>query len=71
MPMIQVELFPGRSIEQKREWVEMVTRETCRIMKVDPEAVDVVFVEFEKHNRACGGKLWIDRKQSPDNGAHA
>lgn len=70
MPMIQVELFPGRSIEQKREWVEVVTRETCRILKVDPEAVDVVFVEFEKHNRACDGKLWIDRAEFPVNGAN-
>ena len=26
MPMIHVELFPGRSIEQKREWVDVVTR---------------------------------------------
>jgi 4-oxalocrotonate tautomerase len=37
MPVIHVEMLTGRSAEQKREYVEVVTRETCRVLKCTPE----------------------------------
>ena len=33
MPVIQITINQGRSVEQKRELIQMLTRETARIMK--------------------------------------
>lgn len=61
MPMIKVELLKGRSIEQKREFAESVTRETVRILKCSPDVVDIVFQDVERHDWAVGGKLESDK----------
>ena len=60
MPMIHVELFEGRSIEQKREFVEVLTRVTCRILKCEPSAVDIIFQDTKKANWAHAGKFASD-----------
>jgi 4-oxalocrotonate tautomerase len=61
MPMIRVELLKGRTVEQKREFVEIVTREAARILKCTPDAVDIVFNDVERHDWASGGKLQADK----------
>ena len=61
MPMIKVELLKGRTVEQKREFAEVVTRETARILKCAPEVVDIVFQDIEKHDWANAGKLASDK----------
>ena len=60
MPTITVKLFKGRSVDQKREFADVVTRETVRILKCSPEAVDIIFEEVEKHDWAHAGKLASD-----------
>jgi len=37
MPVIQITMSQGRSVEQKRELVKVLTKETARIMKTDEE----------------------------------
>ena len=61
MPMIRVELLKGRSVAQKRAFVEAVTRETARILDCRPEVVDIVFVDIEPHDWANGGTLNSDK----------
>lgn len=61
MPMIKVELLKGRSISQKREFANIVTREASRILECAPEVVDVVFQEVERHDWAKGGRLESDK----------
>jgi 4-oxalocrotonate tautomerase len=61
MPMIKVELLKGRTISQKREFAEIVTREASRILECAPEVVDIVFQEVERHDWAKGGKLESDK----------
>jgi len=61
MPIIHVELFEGRTVEQKREFAETVTRETCRILKCEPSAVDIIFQDTAKSNWAHAGKLASDK----------
>ena len=61
MPTINVTLLKGRSIDQKREFVEVVTREAARILKCSPDVVDIVFEDIEKHDWAVGGKLASDK----------
>jgi 4-oxalocrotonate tautomerase len=63
MPLIQVSLFEGRTIEQKREFVRVVTDDAVRILKCKAEAVDVIFMDIKRSDWAEGGKLISD--QSP------
>lgn len=60
MPLIRVEMFPGRTLEQKREFAVAVTREAAQILKCEPDAVDVIFSEIQKDEWATGGKLWSE-----------
>jgi 4-oxalocrotonate tautomerase len=60
MPLIRVEMFPGRTLEQKREFAIAVTREAAAIFKCDPGAVDVLFAEIQKEDWATGGRLWSE-----------
>lgn len=61
MPMIKVEMLKGRTVAQKREFAEVVTRETARILKCKPEVVDIVFYDIEQHDWANGGRLNADK----------
>lgn len=61
MPMIRVEMFTGRSAEQKREYVDVVTRETCRILNCKPDDVNIIIEEIPRDRWATGGKLWSER----------
>ena len=61
MPTMHIELFAGRSREQKRELVEALTRETCRVLGCEPGAVDIVLIDVARENWATGGKLWSER----------
>ncbi|QPC94823.1 4-oxalocrotonate tautomerase [Mesorhizobium sp. INR15] len=61
MPTISVRLLKGRSIDQKREFVEVVTREAARILKCGPDVIDIIFEDVEKHDWAVAGKLSSDK----------
>jgi 4-oxalocrotonate tautomerase len=41
---------PGKSVEQKRELVKVLTRETARIMKTDEEKVRILIYEISREN---------------------
>ncbi|APW44357.1 4-oxalocrotonate tautomerase [Rhodoferax saidenbachensis] len=58
MPTYHVEMFEGRTPEQKKKLVEEVTRVTVEVLGCSPEAVDIVIAEVKKENWATGGKLW-------------
>ena len=62
MPLIEVRMFEGRSQEQKREFVEAITRETCRVLRCEPSAVDIIIEDVEKSRWATGGVFWSDKK---------
>jgi 4-oxalocrotonate tautomerase len=57
MPYINIKLARGRTVEQKQEFVEVITREAARILHVEPEWVTVIFDEYERDNWATGGQL--------------
>ncbi len=60
MPIIRIELLPGRTVEQKREVAEVFTAEICRIARCTPEDVNVVFTDIDKSDWAFAGKLMSD-----------
>jgi 4-oxalocrotonate tautomerase len=61
MPAMHIKMFEGRTKEQKRELAEAITRETCRVLKIGPESVDIVFEDVKKENWATAGVLWSDK----------
>lgn len=62
MPIIRVELLEGRTVEQKREFAEVVTREGARILRCTPEAISIVFAPVSREDWAVAGKLTSDPK---------
>jgi 4-oxalocrotonate tautomerase len=62
MPVIQITISSGRSVEQKRELVEVLTNETARIMKTNKEKVRILIYEVSKENWANAGVLGLDIK---------
>jgi 4-oxalocrotonate tautomerase len=57
MPIITVKMAKGRTIEQKQQFVEALTKEAVRILNVKEEWVTVIFDEYERENWASNGQL--------------
>ena len=62
MPVIQITISQGRSVEQKRELVKILTKETARIMKTQEEKVRILIYEVSKENWGNAGILGLDIK---------
>lgn len=60
MPLIQIDMLPGRTVEQKREMTEVFTREICRIAKCTPGDVNIIFRDVAKDSWAFAGTLASD-----------
>ncbi len=61
MPTIHVELFEGRSVEQKRALARELTDAAVRVLGGSPDGVDVIFQDVARGDWATGGVLWSDR----------
>jgi 4-oxalocrotonate tautomerase len=57
MPVIHVEMWPGRTQEQKQELARAITDAMVRIARVTPEGTIIIFDEVAKENWAQGGDL--------------
>jgi 4-oxalocrotonate tautomerase len=64
MPTFHIELFEGRTVEQKRKLVEAITRVTCETLGCEPLSVDIILTDVKRENWATGGKLWSDDGKS-------
>jgi len=62
MPVIQITISQGRSVEQKRELVRVLTKETARIMKTQEDKVRILIYEVSKENWGNAGILGLDIK---------
>ncbi|MBN9406900.1 MAG: 4-oxalocrotonate tautomerase [Burkholderiales bacterium] len=65
MPTIRVELFEGRTPEQKRALAAALTEATVRTLGGSADSVDVLFFDIARQNWATGGVLWSDKGKSP------
>jgi 4-oxalocrotonate tautomerase len=61
MPTIRIDMFEGRTTEQKRALVEAITEACVRTLGGSPESVDIMLFDVAKQNWARGGQLWSDR----------
>jgi 4-oxalocrotonate tautomerase len=57
MPTIRIEMWSGRSLDQKRQLARLVTQAVVEALKVQPDEVKIRIVESEKENYAVGGVL--------------
>jgi 4-oxalocrotonate tautomerase len=55
-------LSKGRTIEQKRELVQVITEESARILKTKKENIRILIYEVEGENWADAGILGLDMK---------
>ena len=56
MPVVIVEMWEGRTIEQKKQLAEGITTSFVKI-GTPAEAVDIIIKDNPKHNWATAGKL--------------
>jgi len=61
MPIIRVEMFKGRSREQKRALVRELTEAFVRAAGGQAEAVTVVLEDVAREDWAVGGALMADK----------
>lgn len=61
MPIVQIELLEGRTIEQKRSLVEKVTQAIIESTGAPAEKISIIIRDMPKENYANAGKLACDR----------
>jgi 4-oxalocrotonate tautomerase len=69
MPIVHVELFAGRSVEQKRELVRGITEVVARTCGVAPDGVHVLINEMSRENWGRGSVMHIDRTRAEGAGS--
>lgn len=62
MPIIQVEMLKGRSLEQKRQMVKEITEVVTRTASCPKEAVRIIIREMDFENFGEAGVLRIDKQ---------
>ena len=65
MPTVHVQLFKGRTAEQKRAAAVAITEAVVKTLGANAATVDVVFHDIERHDWATGGVLWSDPAAAP------
>jgi 4-oxalocrotonate tautomerase len=61
MPVITINQFEGRTIEQKRKLAKEITDSIVKIYEIGADRVSITYFDIPKHNVAKGGKLIIDQ----------
>ncbi len=57
MPIVRVEMWPGRTVAQKKELARVITDAMVNIAHTTPEAMIVIFDDIARENWAQSGKL--------------
>jgi 4-oxalocrotonate tautomerase len=61
MPVVTVEIWEGRTVEQKRALCRAITDAMVEHADAKPDGLHVIIHEVSKENWARGGVLGIDR----------
>jgi len=63
MPIIQVHLMKGRTVDQKRKLVANITDAVVKSLDVKNEDVRIILQEMAKDDYAVAGALVMDKKE--------
>jgi 4-oxalocrotonate tautomerase len=64
MPTIRVDMFEGRTPEQKRNFVKALTQACVDTLGSKPESVDVLLVDVKPSDWPTGGELGSEKKKA-------
>jgi 4-oxalocrotonate tautomerase len=64
MPVVIIELWEGRTVEQKRKLVRAITDAMVAHAEVRPENLQVILHEVAPENWGRGGVVGIDREDA-------
>ena len=64
MPTIRVEMFEGRTPEQKRALAAALTEACVRTLGTSPDSVDILLFDIARQHWATGGTLWSDKAEA-------
>lgn len=62
MPILQVEILKGRTVEQKRAMAKKVTEAISETLNCPKDAVSIIIREMDTENFAKAGELYVDKK---------
>jgi 4-oxalocrotonate tautomerase len=62
MPIVRVEMWPGRTHAQKQELARAITESVCNIAHTTPEATIVIFQDVGREDWAQSGVLASDEE---------
>ncbi len=62
MPIVHINMYPGRSVEAKKKLAVAVTDAFVKSLEIKPEAVRIIIHELPKENFATGGILASENK---------
>lgn len=65
MPVVQVQMWPGRTLEQKRRLCQAITDAMIEHAGAKPDGLHVIIQEIPLDCWARAGVLGIDRKDAP------
>ena len=60
MPTVEISMFEGRTVDQKRAMAKAVTGAICTTLSVSEDVVTIIIREMAKVNYAKAGKLKCD-----------
>ena len=69
MPIVRIDMWPGRTREQKNTLIRNVTDAVVQSIGCPEQAVEVLLYEVDKSDWAAGGVCHADRPQIPANPA--
>ena len=64
MPVVTIEMWEGRSVDQKRKLVQAVTEAMVEHADANPDALHVIIHEVPRQNWGRAGVLGVDRRDT-------
>ncbi len=61
MPKVTIQIFEGRTLDQKRAMVAKVTDAIMETIGARREGIDITILEIDKTQYAVGGALYCDK----------
>lgn len=65
MPIITVQMFGGRTDDQKEQLAKEFTDTLVEVCGLKPEGVQVIYADLKPHDYAVGGKLFARSTPAP------
>ncbi len=62
MPLVQITMLNGRTVDQKRKIAERITDVMVEEAGARREAIVVTFLEVSRESYASGGMLMVDKQ---------